>query len=52
MDMGYRGLIGLFLLVVLMGVFLWFSHGRTLDCRITAQENGASIIDAVKLCKP
>jgi hypothetical protein len=50
-DIGNNVFIGVLLLIVLLGVFLWFDRSRTLECRTTAQNNGASIVDAVNLCK-
>lgn len=51
MDITGRSLIGIFLAFVLIGIFVWFDHSRAIDCRTTAQSAGASVADAVKLCK-
>ena len=51
MDITGRAFIGVFLAFILLGVFAWFDHSRAIDCRTTAQAAGASVADAVKLCK-
>ena len=51
MDMTGRLFIGIFLAFVLFGVYAWHDQSRALECRTLAQTNGASVADALKLCK-
>lgn len=43
--------IGIMLSMILLGVYAYAERGRTLECRTTAQNNGASAADALTLCK-
>ena len=51
MDSTERGFLGIAVLFILMGIYVWFDHGRTLECRVQAQSNGADTVNAVRLCK-
>lgn len=51
MDLTGRALAGVFLAFVLLGVYAWFDQSRAIDCRTAAQSAGASVADAIKLCK-
>lgn len=51
MSTAGRALMGLGVFMVLLGIFAWFDHSRQLECRVTAQTLGVSVMDAVKLCK-
>lgn len=46
-----RFLVGLLIAFAVFGVYAYHDHGRTLECRTTAQTNGATAVDAVALCK-
>ncbi len=46
-----RLFVGVFVALVLMGVYAYFDHGRTLECRSQAQTTGMTAVDAVTLCK-
>lgn len=51
MDSTAKGFVGLGIVFVLIGIYVWFDHGRTLECRTTAVAGGADTLNAVKLCK-
>jgi len=51
MDYAERGLVGLGVFVVLLGIYAWYDHGRALECRVHAQSAGASVTEAVRMCK-
>ena len=51
MDSTAKGFVGLAVAFVLIGVYAWFDHGRTLECRTAAVATGADTVNAVKLCK-
>lgn len=51
-DIIYQRLfIGVFVAFVLMGVYSYFDHGRTLECRTQAVSKGLSAADAISTCK-
>lgn len=43
--------IGIAIALFLLSVYAYTDHGRTLECRATAQSNGATITEALTLCK-
>ena len=51
MNSTAKGFVGLGLALVLIGVYAWHDHGRTLECRTSAVASGADAVNAVKLCK-
>lgn len=51
MNTTNRALIGFSLFIILLGLYAWFDRARTLECRQTSQQGGASVSDAVQLCK-
>ena len=43
--------IGVFIALIMLGAYAYVDRGRTMECRTTAQTNGASAADALALCK-
>lgn len=43
--------VGVFVALFALGMYAYADRGRTLECRTTAQTNGATAVDAIALCK-
>ena len=43
--------VGVFIAMIVFGAYAYADRGRTLECRNSAQTNGATPADAVALCK-
>ncbi len=51
MNSTERALSGLGVFLILIGIYAWYDHGRSLECRQGAQSKGVSVVEAVKLCR-